>query len=387
MTPQKPLNILHLTVGADAGGVTRYLVTLGTALHRLGHHIEMAGDDGAWRWAFTDAPFPYLQVPLKGGPVSQLRAARQILDHLDGQPVDLIHAHYRRAALLGRRLQKVLRRRTGYRPPLLYTLHLSHINIGGWRRWLTDFGDHIHVPSADAGAWVSQALDWPAERLSLIPHGIATDTWPLGTADDRVAARRHLGVPADALVLAYVGRLDTPKNEEWCLDVLEQTAADSPIRSVHLLYAGEGPHERALRGQIHQRGLESRVHLLGHVDPLAVYRATDLLLLPSEREGFSLVCAEAMSMGVPHVRTRTSGTAELTIEGVTGRSTPIDRSAFVNAAAEVARNPESLRGMGQAAAEHVRANLTLDRQIASTLALYHRLVAEARAGTTAPPRD
>ena len=44
------------------------------------------------------------------------------------------------------------------------------------------------------------------------------------------------------------------------------------------------------------------------------------------REGFSLVCAEAMCTGLPVLRTRTAGTRELILEDQTGVSTPIGPS-------------------------------------------------------------
>ena len=63
----RALRILHLTLGADAGGLSRYITDLSLAMHKLGHQITVAGDTGAWQWLFDSMPFPYLKVPLKGG--------------------------------------------------------------------------------------------------------------------------------------------------------------------------------------------------------------------------------------------------------------------------------------------------------------------------------
>src|SRR5690606_22400024 len=97
------------------------------------------------------------------------------------------------------------------------------------------------------------------------------------------------------------------------------------------------------------------------------------LLLPSAREGFSYVCAEAMAVGTPVLRTRTSGTRGLILEGETGRSCPIDHESFVRAAADFLADRAALARMGIAAAEHVRAHFSFDRQLEQTLALYRRL--------------
>jgi glycosyltransferase involved in cell wall biosynthesis len=99
------------------------------------------------------------------------------------------------------------------------------------------------------------------------------------------------------------------------------------------------------------------------------------VLLPSAREGFSLACAEAMCTGLPVLRTATSGTQELILENVTGRSTPIDHDRFLAAAGEFLSDNVALLRMGKAAAAHIRSNFTFARQVDETLALYRRLIA------------
>ena len=136
-----------------------------------------------------------------------------------------------------------------------------------------------------------------------------------------------------------------------------------------LLIAGDGPHFSAVRARVHNT-LQDRVQLLGHRNPVDVYHAADALLLPSAREGFSLVCAEGMSTGLPVLRTATAGTAELIVEGVTGRSTSIEHDAFLAAAETFLADPARLREMGHAAAAHIRGHLTFDRQLTDTLAMY-----------------
>src|SRR5437764_6791610 len=104
--PDRPLRILHLTLGADAGGLSRYIVSLGSAMVAQGHQVTAAGDTGAWQWAFDDAPFPYITIPLKGGLFSFWKCVRTLRDHLRDHPVAVTHTHYRRATLLARRLQR-----------------------------------------------------------------------------------------------------------------------------------------------------------------------------------------------------------------------------------------------------------------------------------------
>lgn len=379
----RPLHVLHLTLGADAGGLSRYIIDLAGALRERGYRCSVAGDDGAWMWAFREANVEYLAIPLKGGPLSFWKCARRVRRFINEQRVDLLHTHYRRATLLARTTRRL---EDGRRLPLLYTLHLSHLSLGGPRRWVSDFGDHTHVASSDARRWLIDDAGVPESRITLIPHGVDTRRYQPPTAEQRFAARTRLGLsPADRVAL-FVGRLDYPKNEHWLFDL--DDAAQHAGLDLKILLVGEGPHQSEHERRIRAEGRGKRMVIFGHQDPRPFYHAADALLLPSLREGFSLVCAEAMASGVPCLRTRTSGCSELIEEGVTGRSVPIDRDAFVAAAVEFLGDLDALRRMGDAARRRIVEHFTFDRQVERTLELYRRLVASpAEDGSTARPRS
>jgi len=331
-------------------------------MHTDGHEVFVAGQHGAWAWLFERAPFRWIDLPLKGGPLSMFRMPRVLGELSKELKIDLIHSHYRKPTWAARHIALSLR------PPVLYTLHLSHIDLRFPRNLLTDFGDHTHVPSADAKQWMINTAGVAEDRITLIPHGIDVSKFPL--ADDATprAAKRAMGFDESHRVAVYVGRLDVPKNADWLLDLAEA------MPDLRIAIAGEGPHESLLRARIDRNELAHRVKLLGHREPLPVYQAADALLLPSSREGFSYVCAEAMSVGVPVLRTHTSGTKELIVEDQTGRSCEIQREAFVQAAIQFLSPSTELARMGIAAAEHVRKNLTFQRQYDQTIALYRRLI-------------
>jgi glycosyltransferase involved in cell wall biosynthesis len=359
------LRVLHLTAGSDAGGISRYLLDLCSAMHEAGHEVAIAGEQGAWHDRFINMPWTWIDAPLKGGPLKLAKATNILRDYLSRHPVDVIHTHYRKPTLVARRLQ----RQTGNK--ILYTLHLSHIPIGGIRGWLSDFGDHVHAAASDARDWLIQEARVPAERVTLIPHGIPIDRFPIVDAESRHRARQDLALADSNRVALYVGRLDWPKNEGWLLDLAAGSRTQIP--ELRVLLAGAGPNEQSLARRIVAEGLGDRVRLLGECDPLPLYHAADALLLASQREGFSYSCAEAMCAGIPVLRTRTSGTRELIVEGVTGRSVEIQRERFLSAAVDFLADDASLSEMGTGAALHVRQNFTLQKQIENTLALYRTL--------------
>lgn len=360
-----PLRILHLTAGSDAGGVSRYLFDLCMGLHQRGHEVTIAGERGSWHSLFHDAPWRWIELPLKHGYFALRRSADVMIRRRFDRPFDVIHAHYRKAAIAGRRIARACD------IPMLFTLHLTGIPMNGLHRWFSDFGDHAHAPSVMAREWLERVGRVAADRISVIPHGLDPARFPEAGDDDKRAARLALGLPHDATICAFVGRFDEPKNEDWMLDFAEVARGEIP--DLIVLLVGEGPHESRLREEIAARDLLRHVHILGYRDPLSVYHAIDALLLPSAQEGFSLVCLEAMSCGRPVLRTRTAGTQEMIVEQVTGVSVPVDREAFIEGALEFLTDVDALRTMGASAARHVRSRLTLDRQVDATAALYKKL--------------
>src|SRR2546430_923275 len=99
------LRILHLTAGSDAGGVSRYIYDLCSAMHAAGHDVSVAGERGAWHRMFETAPWPWIDVPLKGGPLALRCAADVLRKFVAEKSIDVLHTHYRRATLVARRLQ------------------------------------------------------------------------------------------------------------------------------------------------------------------------------------------------------------------------------------------------------------------------------------------
>lgn len=133
--------------------------------------------------------------------------------------------------------------------------------------------------------------------------------------------RAALGIPSDAFVLLFVGRLFERKRPE---DVFRIHQALSEDQRMFTVLVGNGPMETELRAQSQ---LLPRSHCIGFQnqgETRSAYYGADALIVPSEFETWGLVINEAACCGLPAVVTDTCGAADdLVVHGETGFVYPV----------------------------------------------------------------
>jgi glycosyltransferase involved in cell wall biosynthesis len=155
---------------------------------------------------------------------------------------------------------------------------------------------------------------------------------PAGSGAERAGLRRRLGLPADRVLVLFVGRLVEKKGFGLLL------AAADP--AYDLVFAGDGSDLKLLDGR-------PGVHHLGALPPAEladVYRACDVFALPSESEGFPLTVQEAMASGLPVVTSDDPGYAPY----------GLDREHVTLVPREVGRLRAALRSLAGDAARRER---------------------------------
>jgi glycosyltransferase involved in cell wall biosynthesis len=143
-----------------------------------------------------------------------------------------------------------------------------------------------------------------------VVHYYGVDPGPFArTAGDRAAFRRALGLPEDALILLFGGRITPEKNPVFAVDVLAALCAREP-RAVGV-FAGAGSLEAAVRARAAELGVAERLRMIGwRADLPEVMAGSDWFILPRPEqpmEGFGLAVVEAqlaslrmlLSRGVP----------------------------------------------------------------------------------------
>jgi len=317
---QHPPRVIHMVESLDAGAVENWLLrmlragqTLGvpldwtfySVLSRPGRHDDAARKLGATvinspvalddKLAFVRS----LRHTLRAGKYDVMHCHHDVVSAVYlgaaaglGIPCKIVHVHNadlhvptrsaRKSALLREPLRQLC-------------LRLAHRIVGISRHTLATFlNGRPRVPARD----------------TVLYYGV--DTQPFHAPQpDPGAIRRSLGLPTDAKLLLFVGRMVSYKNPVFLVDVLASIANADP--NVYALFVGTGPLEEELGNRARSLGVADRIRVLGWRDDTAtLMRASDLFVFPrvedsSENggiEGLGLVVVEAQAAGLPSLLSR-----------------------------------------------------------------------------------
>lgn len=195
----------------------------------------------------------------------------------------------------------------------------------------------------------------------------------------RPEARRRCGLTDDPFEILHVGGICPDKGQLAFIERVFPSVA-AAIPGIHLTLVGgikDPSYAAACRAALIRTGLDTQVTWTGYLTKREVfqrYRAADLLLLPSEREGLPRAAIEAQAFGVPVVGTAIVGTIEAVVDGETGLLVEIDRiEGLLPAIVRLAQDTETRVRMGQAGAVRVRRLFSLERNVSAIAELYQRL--------------
>ena len=175
-----------------------------------------------------------------------------------------------------------------------------------------------------------------------------------------------------------VGRLVSEKGLLDLVDAVAMLADRSP--RPQLTIVGDGRERDAIAARARTQGVD--VRLTGAITPEGLedeYAAADVVVVPSHREGFGLVAAEALLRQRPVVATTAGGLAEIVRDGDTGWSVPPHApAALARAIAAVIDDPMEAERRARAGAHLVNARWSPDALAADAVS---RLAAVAAAGS------
>lgn len=284
--------VLQLLPVLDAGGAQTVAGDLAVGLAAAGVESHIAGlignrADHPWLADMEARGVTVHRVSAPPRRYAQETAQVARIAHRIGASV--VHSHTYRADVIAWRVPD---------RPFAHVITAHGFTGGGWRnRAYEAFGRWL-MARADATIAVSAALESQLRAAGVRPerlHRIANVLTP-PAAESRAAARAALGLPADAVLVGFVGRFGREKGA----DQLLAACGALPV-GTQVVLVGDGPERPALEALA--AALPSgMVHFAGLVPAAGRYlRAFDVVCLPSRTEGTPMVLLEALAAGVPAV--------------------------------------------------------------------------------------
>jgi D-inositol-3-phosphate glycosyltransferase len=369
----------------DAGGMNVYIVQTATRLARHGVEVEVftrATSSGlppvvdlAPGVTVRHSPAGPYEGLAKNDLPAQLCAftAGVLRAEARREPgyYDVVHSHYWLSGQVG----WLARDRWGV--PLVHTAHtlakvknaaLAHGDVPEPRTRV--IGEEQVVAEADrlvanTAAETAQLVELygadPARTATISP-GVDLEVFTPGPRD---AARIALGLPLDAVVLAFIGRIQPLKAPDVLLRAAaEMLRRDPALRGKLRVLVVGGPSGNGLAEPTVLHQLASELGILeqvvfappqGGAALVAVYRAADVVAVPSYSESFGLVALEAQACGTPVVAAQVGGLPVAVADGVSGQLVsshhPVDWADVLSA---VALRPQRREELATGAAPHAR---------------------------------
>jgi glycosyltransferase involved in cell wall biosynthesis len=225
----------------------------------------------------------------------------------------------------------------------------------------------------------------PSDRIEQVGNGIDIDEFAPAAVDQKRVLRRALRLDPDRPMVLFVGFFSQDKQPRVLFDAWLR------MRDVHHLDATlvmvgatkSGYYEvdenlaDDMRAAAESRGLADRLTFTGSLHDVHEYfRAADVFVLPSRREGLPVALMEAMSCGLPCIASRLPGATDTLIaDGVSGLLVaPGDVAAFADALKVMLNEPDRAARMGAAARAFVTGHFSASTIAERWLANYQKAI-------------
>lgn len=236
-------------------------------------------------------------------------------------------------------------------------------------RKIVRFADRIVPVSLDLGAKLGLGKR-DQQKLVCIPNAVTPPPRP----GAECGFRERLGVRKGDFLVGVVGRLSPEKGHRQFIEAFK--IVSSAHGNVKAVFVGDGQEREAIVEAIRQHGLEGSIILAGYQEEVSpYYRACDVIVLPSLREGMPMAALEAMSFAKPVVATNVGGIPEVVLDGQTGLLVePANPSALAGAISGLLKDPARMKKLGCAGQKRAEAEFGPQTRTSRIMELYGGLV-------------
>lgn len=306
-----------------------------------------------------DAGIRHLAVPFtrRMAPLADLRAAWVLWRTFRRERFTIVHTHQVKAALFGQAAARL----AGV-PIVVNTIHGFYfhertppLKRGGWvliERMAAKCSTLLLSQNREDIPTAIAARICSADKIEHLGNGIDIRRFDRSrVSTNRVAAlKRELGMPEDAVVVGFVGRLVREKGILELFEAVRELRHSFPALRLLVVGPVDAVKNDALTPAAASHcGIDDIAVFTGYrQDMPELYAVMNVCVLPSHREGLPRSPMEASAMGVPCVATDIRGCREVVLDSDNGLLVPVgDARALAHACARILRDPELASAMGR----------------------------------------
>ncbi|MEN6341060.1 MAG: glycosyltransferase family 4 protein [Methanospirillum sp.] len=208
----------------------------------------------------------------------------------------------------------------------------------------------------------------PEEKCEIVPNGVIPREYQRTVNAERI--KREYGIPPDAPMIFFIGRLMHQKGPDLLLDGVPGVLGEYP--DAHVLIAGEGLMLAALQAKV--RGMPVRfLGLIPDAEYVRLLNAADLVVIPSRNEPFGLVLLEAWSASRAVVATNVGGLSENIDHLIDGVKVAVNPAAIAQGINRVIGDPARLRALGAEGRQKIESRFRWDAIAGTFTGLYQAI--------------
>ncbi len=233
-----------------------------------------------------------------------------------------------------------------------------------------NWADRVIFNSASVVPFSRRNEGVKSRQVQVIANGVELDQEVEGPD-----IRAQLDLANNVRLILCVGRLRPQKRLDLAIEAFSLLGVGSP--PTHLVIAGCGPLESVLKTMVTKKGLNGRVHFLGHRhDVPSLLRQSDCFLLSSDWEGQPNVVLEAMAAECPVVSTRVDGVEDLIVNEAMGwLADKGSTQSIVSALTSRLSNDEDALSRARCAKQWVSQQYSCQKLVDRYENLFHELLA------------
>ena len=361
------LNVLHISRTMGQGGAEKIVYQLAIGLKDNLGNVFVASSGGVYARKLEEENIRHFQIfDLEcKKPWIMFQTLMKLKDIIEQEHIDIVHTHHRMAAVYAFLLKHIF---PGIR--LIYTAH----NIFSDKKWLT----HLvlsHVSIVAVGKNVYDNLihfKISPKNIRIIYNAVQIEPIQEEYKNLQLEELKR----QDAVLIGVIGRLSKQKGIDVFIKVIyELRKRDKRIKGIVI---GEGELRKELEVQAENLHIQDSIFFLGYQQHVTtLISQIDMVIMPSQWEGFPLLPIEVFSQGGLLIGNDIGGINEIVRDGENGRLISKNNiEAFVRETAELLLHPEYGEAMRKNALAYYNQNFSYDNFVKEYSWLYKDVMRE-----------